>query len=68
MSIINTKKELRIIVKKLKNKNKTIITTNGCFDLLHPGHLKYLKIAKKYGDILIVAINSDSSVKKIMYY
>ena len=39
--------------------------TNGCFDLLHPGHVSYLSQAKKLGDILIVAVNSDSSVKKL---
>lgn len=45
--------------------NKTIVFTNGCFDLLHEGHLYLLKEAKKSGDILIVAVNSDASVKKL---
>ena len=48
-----------------KKKNKKIIFTNGCFDLLHPGHLMILKKSKALGDILVVALNSDSSVKKL---
>lgn len=44
-------------------RNKKIVFTNGCFDLLHPGHLHYLLKAKSYGDILIIGLNSDSSVK-----
>lgn len=51
----------------LKNidKNKSIVFTNGCFDLLHDGHLHLLSQAKALGDILIVAINTDNSIKKI---
>jgi len=49
----------------LKKLNKKIVFTNGCFDLFHVGHLKLLKESKKYGDILIVGINSDKSVKNI---
>lgn len=52
------------IVKKLKNKNKKIITTNGVFDILHLGHVKYLEEAKKLGDVIIVGVNTDASVKK----
>lgn len=48
-----------------KNFNKKIVFTNGCFDLLHPGHIHYLSEAKALGDILIVGLNSDASVKKI---
>ncbi len=51
--------------KKLKAARKKIVFTNGCFDLLHPGHVHYLQEAKKLGDVLIVGINSDASVKKI---
>ena len=47
-----------------KSKNK-IVFTNGCFDILHVGHVKYLEEAKKLGDILIVGINSDSSVSRL---
>lgn len=56
---------LKKIVTRIKKQNKTIVFTNGCFDILHLGHIKYLEEAKKQGDILIVAVNSDSSVKKI---
>ena len=56
---------LKKIVENLKNQNKKIVTTNGVFDILHIGHIRYLQEAKKLGDVLIVAINSDSSVKRI---
>lgn len=49
----------------LRAKGKKIVFTNGCFDILHYGHVMYLKKAKERGDILIVALNSDSSVRKI---
>ena len=45
--------------------NKKIVFTNGCFDLLHPGHSHYLTEAKALGDVLIVGLNSDESVKQI---
>jgi rfaE bifunctional protein nucleotidyltransferase chain/domain len=47
------------------NKNKKIVFTNGCFDILHLGHLEYLNEAKKLGDILIIGLNSDKSVRAI---
>jgi len=50
-------------INKHRNNSKRIVFTNGCFDILHVGHVKYLHQAKKLGDILIVAINSDNSVK-----
>ncbi|MFH1613319.1 MAG: D-glycero-beta-D-manno-heptose 1-phosphate adenylyltransferase [bacterium] len=62
---IKTLEELKNIVEKLKKNGEKIVTTNGCFDLIHPGHIKYLWQAKKYGDILIVGLNSDTSIKKI---
>ena len=55
---------LKYIIKDLKEKGKKIVFTNGCFDLLHVGHISSFKEAKKYGDILIVAVNSDKSVKE----
>jgi len=58
-------KSLKKEISKLKKAGKTIVFTNGCFDLLHYGHAKYLQDAKNKGDILIVGINSDSSVKRI---
>jgi D-beta-D-heptose 7-phosphate kinase/D-beta-D-heptose 1-phosphate adenosyltransferase len=57
--------QLKKIVEKLKKENKKIIFTNGCFDLLHIGHIRYLQEAKKLGDCLIVALNSDNSVRKL---
>ena len=57
--------ELGDIAAELKKQNKRIITTNGVFDILHIGHIRYLQEAKKLGDMLIVAVNSDTSVKKI---
>jgi D-beta-D-heptose 7-phosphate kinase/D-beta-D-heptose 1-phosphate adenosyltransferase len=57
-----SRKQIIEIVKKLKKQNKTIVFTNGCFDLLHIGHVSLFKKAKSLGDILIVAINSDKSL------
>lgn len=62
---IKTIHQLKKAATLLKAKGKRIVFTNGCFDLLHWGHAKYLEEAKKKGDILIVGINSDSSVKKL---
>ncbi len=53
------------IVKDLKGFQKTVATTNGCFDILHIGHLNYLKQASTFADILIVGINTDRSVSSI---
>ena len=53
------------IVTSLKAKGKRIVFTNGCFDILHVGHVRYLKEAKALGDILILGLNSDSSVKSL---
>lgn len=64
-SKIKTVDELAKIVDDAKKNGEIIVSTNGCFDILHVGHLRYLQAAKSFGDILIVAINSDSSVKAI---
>jgi rfaE bifunctional protein nucleotidyltransferase chain/domain len=60
-------KTLQEIVEQLSSgrKNKTVVFTNGCFDLLHPGHIDFLERARGLGDFLVVGINSDASVKKI---
>tara|TARA_Y100000310_G_C20640174_1_gene793460 strand:- start:721 stop:1209 length:489 start_codon:yes stop_codon:yes gene_type:complete len=63
--IIKTLNELKDLVEDLKKQNKKIVTTNGVFDIIHIGHIRYLKEAKKFGDVLIVGINSDASVKRI---
>ena len=57
--------DLNDLLKRLKEQGKTIVTTNGCFDILHVGHVRYLEKAKSFGDVLIVALNSDKSVKSI---
>lgn len=58
-------KELKPVCKKLKAENKKVVFTNGCFDLIHSGHVDYLSKAKALGDVLIVGLNTDDSVKKI---
>ena len=50
---------------ELRQKGKRIVFTNGCFDILHAGHVRYLTKAKKLGDILIVGLNTDESVRKL---
>lgn len=65
MGLILSRRELKREIKKLKKENKRIVFTNGCFDIIHVGHIKYLEKAKKLGDILIVGLNTDRSVSKI---
>jgi len=62
---IKTINEIKPLVSDLKDRGKKIVFTNGCFDLIHAGHVKYLEKAKEFGDILIVGLNSDKSVKSI---
>jgi len=50
---------------KVKERGRSVVFTNGCFDLIHKGHLDYLKKSKSFGDVLIVAVNGDSSVRKV---
>ena len=57
--------ELREIVQDIQRAGRKVVFTNGCFDILHTGHSRYLQVAKSYGDILIVAVNSDESVRKL---
>lgn len=57
--------KLRRIIAGEKAKGKTVVLANGCFDLFHLGHIRYLRAAKSKGDVLVVAINSDSSVRKL---
>jgi D-beta-D-heptose 7-phosphate kinase/D-beta-D-heptose 1-phosphate adenosyltransferase len=59
---IKTLNEITTLSKELKTRGKKIIFTNGCFDILHAGHVRYLEVAKSYGDILILGLNSDRSV------
>jgi len=62
---IKDRRGLRKILQGLKREGKKIVFTNGCFDLLHIGHVRYLQKAKRLGDVLVVAINTDSSVRRI---
>ena len=55
--------DLKKIVTSLKQQGKTVVFTNGCFDIIHVGHVRLLQEAKTFGDVLVVALNSDSSVK-----
>jgi rfaE bifunctional protein nucleotidyltransferase chain/domain len=57
--------EMLRIRRKLKEEGKKVVFTNGCFDLLHGGHVRLFEEAKKQGDVLIVALNDDASVRKI---
>lgn len=57
--------EISDIVDNLKKVHKKVVFTNGCFDILHRGHIHYLRESKKLGDVLVVGLNSDSSVKRL---
>jgi len=59
---IKTLSEITVLSEELKARGKKIIFTNGCFDILHAGHVRYLETAKSYGDVLILGLNSDRSV------
>lgn len=63
--VIFSRKKLIEEVKKIKKSGKKVVFTNGCYDLLHVGHIRLLQSAGKKGDVLIVAINSDASVRRI---
>lgn len=65
MSNIKSRTEIKLIREQLKQQNKKVVFTNGCFDLIHSGHVDYLVKAKKMGDVLILALNSDSSIRSI---
>ena len=56
--------EMKVARNKLRDKNKTLVFTNGCFDIIHAGHVDYLTFARNQGDALVVGINSDASVKR----
>ena len=62
---IKTLPALKALITKLRQEGKKIVFTNGCFDILHYGHAKYLQDAKNTGDILVVGVNSDASIRKI---
>ena len=62
---IKTFEEISSLVERYKQSGKKVVFTNGCFDILHVGHVKYLQIAKSFGDVLIVGLNSDESVSRL---
>jgi D-beta-D-heptose 7-phosphate kinase / D-beta-D-heptose 1-phosphate adenosyltransferase len=62
---VKEKGELRRILEKLGANGMRVVFTNGCFDLLHVGHLRYLEKARSLGDLLVVGVNSDSSVQSL---
>jgi len=63
--MIVKRSELPIFISALKDQKKSIVFTNGCFDILHIGHIHYLEAAKLLGDILIIGLNSDNSVSEL---
>lgn len=62
---LKTIEELKEIISDLKKKGKKIVWTNGCFDILHVGHIKYIQKAKEIGDVLILGLNTDNSVRNL---
>jgi len=64
-SHIKTLEEIALLSSELKKRGRKIVFTNGCFDILHVGHVKYLEEAKSYGDVLILGLNSDKSVRRL---
>lgn len=63
--MVVSRNEIKSISEKLKLEGKTVVFTNGCFDILHSGHVFYLREAKRQGDILILGLNSDTSVRRL---
>lgn len=65
MGRIVDRNEVREIVDKLRSSGKKIVFTNGCFDIIHIGHVRYLKEARAFGDVLFIGLNSDKSISSI---
>ena len=63
--LVQRPEDIRQLSKRLKSENKKIVFTNGCFDILHSGHVSYLRGAKARGDVLIVGLNNDKSIKRL---
>ncbi len=62
---IKSRPELAALLEDLRRQGKRIVFTNGCFDLMHVGHTRYLQAARELGDILVVGVNSDTSVRSL---
>jgi rfaE bifunctional protein nucleotidyltransferase chain/domain len=65
MGRVVSQDELILYVERARRNGRRVVFTNGCFDLLHPGHIRCLEQARALGDLLIVAINSDASVRRV---
>jgi len=65
MAAILSLAELKVERERLRSAGEVVVLTNGCFDLLHPGHVRYLREARRLGDVLIVALNSDRAVREL---
>lgn len=65
MGLILLNNQLTILAQEWRKQNLKVVLTNGCYDLLHVGHLRTFREAKKYGDLLVVGINSDSSIRTL---
>ena len=65
MNKIYSREKLKKIIDRLRKEGKKIVFTNGCFDILHVGHTRYLEEAKKQGDVLVLGLNSDDSVRSL---
>lgn len=59
------RKDVATFCEELRQRGKQIVFTNGCFDIIHAGHVRYLTTAKSFGDVLIVGLNTDESVKRL---
>lgn len=65
MGLVIKLEELLIVRRRIKDEGKLVVFTNGCFDILHRGHVEYLQKAKALGDVLVVGLNTDNSVRRI---
>lgn len=65
MGQVILRKDVELLREKLKNENKTVVFSNGCFDILHVGHVRYLKKSSTFGDVFVIGVNSDASVKRL---
>jgi rfaE bifunctional protein nucleotidyltransferase chain/domain len=65
MGVVISLDELRPVRARLRREGRAVVFTNGCFDLMHPGHVRYLRQARSLGDVLVVALNSDRAVREL---
>jgi rfaE bifunctional protein nucleotidyltransferase chain/domain len=65
LSKIFSKPDLQTLITRWRTEGKKIVFTNGCFDIIHRGHVEYLEETKKYGDVLVLGLNSDDSVRRL---